>query len=115
MGVISFFKDKIQAEVTRRLSVKMEQIGQAVVAEARVLVPVDTGQLRDSIGFIYRQENMTLTVYADKYYALWVELGTRNMAARPFLRPALLRVKGGSGVPRRMNVAIEMGGPKGKP
>lgn len=50
---------------------------------ARALAPVRTGYLRSTIG---ARDNI-VTVSAP--YAPYVELGTRFMAARPFLRPAL--------------------------
>ena len=34
-----------------------------------------------------------LRVGTNVKYALWLELGTRKMAARPFLRPALMRAR----------------------
>jgi hypothetical protein len=71
------------------IDARMRQAGIAGVEEARRLVPVRTGKLRDSIGYIYNQQTKTLTLYADQPYASFIELGTRRIAARPFLRPAL--------------------------
>lgn len=50
----------------------------------------DTGQLLASIGHrILVEDTVIGRVYADKVYALYLEHGTRYMAPRPFLVPAL--------------------------
>lgn len=50
----------------------------------------DTGNLLGSIGHrLGVDEYVYGEVYANARYASWLELGTRYMAPRPFLRPAL--------------------------
>jgi hypothetical protein len=76
----------------------MRRMGQDGVEEARRLVAVDTGQLKASISYIYDQRTRTVTLYADKPYAAFIEMGYRHrsgriMPPRPFLAPAL-RVMG---------------------
>lgn len=71
------------------LHTKMENAGKAVVERARQLCPVDTGQLRASLGYTYEATLMSLRIHADAYYAHFVEFGTSRMPAHPFLRPAL--------------------------
>lgn len=65
----------------------------AVVVErvAKQLCPVDTGRLRSSITRQLGRDSLGLyaAVGTDVEYAPFVELGTRFMRARPFLRPAL--------------------------
>jgi HK97 gp10 family phage protein len=74
-----------------RIMEKTEAMLNAVGADmedlARTLVPVRTGYLRSTI--YHRVENMSLEVGAEADYATYVELGTRCMAARPYLRPAV--------------------------
>jgi HK97 gp10 family phage protein len=53
-----------------------------IAEDARGYTPVETGRLRDSI---YSDEN---EVGTDVEYAPFVEYGTVNMPAQPFLRPA---------------------------
>jgi hypothetical protein len=65
---------------------------------------VDTGQLRDSIGYTFHAATLTLIVYAEAPHASFCEFGTSRMAARPYLRPALAeasRVLGDSSVTLR--------------
>jgi HK97 gp10 family phage protein len=71
------------------LHTKMENAGKAVVARARQLCPVDTGQTRASIGATYEATLMSLRIHVDTYWAVFLEFGTSKMPARPFLRPAL--------------------------
>jgi HK97 gp10 family phage protein len=101
---------KIRDEVARELEVQAAK----VVADMKRLVPVDTGALRDSIGWTWgnapagsvsigtvkgRQfARMAITIYAgtrdkslgerDAFYARFQEFGTVNMPANPFFYPA---------------------------
>ena len=74
------------------VAVRLENAGAAGVQAARELVPVETGRTRDSIGATFDRETLTLQIHADTKWALFIELGTSRMAARPFLRPALAAV-----------------------
>jgi phage gpG-like protein len=66
-----------------------------VESAAKQACPVDTGRLRMSITWALGSDEAG--VYADVgtnvEYALHVEYGTRHMAARPYLRPALAAAK----------------------
>jgi hypothetical protein len=62
-------------------------MGEQVVQRARELAPVRTGNLRAGLG--YQVSDRKLTIISAVYYGGFVELGTRNMAARPHIRPAL--------------------------
>lgn len=76
-----------------------DQLGPDIANDARMLAPVDTGRLADSIG--HHMDGHTLIVEATAPYAAFVELGHRNVAwghfvesnpwveAQPFLQPAL--------------------------
>ena len=76
-----------------------------IVASAKSFVPVDRGDLRDSIGWAWGLapkgsvalgsvkggEALTATIFAgdDKaYYARWVEFGTTAQRGQPFFFPA---------------------------
>jgi len=58
-----------------------------VIALARELVPVRTGHLRSSI--YSKISEWVAEIGAEATYALFVELGTRRMQARPYLYPAI--------------------------
>lgn len=64
--------------------------------DARFAAPVDTGNLANSIipdGPYTLGSTVTGKVGTNVYYAPFVEFGTRFMAARPFLGPALEKAR----------------------
>jgi HK97 gp10 family phage protein len=79
----------LRQKVNQIVTAKLDAVGGRMADRARQLVPVDTGQLKASIGHIVVASPMKVTVYADKRYARPVEFGTRFARAQPFLRPAL--------------------------
>lgn len=115
----------------------MEKGANEIVAMAKSLVPVDSGALRDSIGWTWgdapegsiqlgkvrasRDGDEAITIYAgtrnkslgdaDAFYARFVEFGTQHMAPSPFFYPSYRmlkrRVKGR--VTRSMKKAIREG------
>ena len=64
---------------------------------ARSMVPVDTGELAESLDIEYGKWEGGIygEVYTDVYYAVFQEYGTINHSAQPFLRPALEAAMGG--------------------
>jgi len=77
------FDSAVQKHVHRQLA----SWAADVKALARQLAPVRTGHLRSTIyadvkGWVAR-------IGAEATYALYVELGTRHMQARPYLYPAI--------------------------
>lgn len=63
----------------------------------------DTGRLANSIEFD-RIGNLTATVGSRLAYAVYLEYGTSQMAARPFFRPAVERMR--AKFERRLEAAI---------
>jgi hypothetical protein len=59
-----------------------------VKALARQLVPVKTGFLRSTIYAVVK--DWLVNIGADATYAYFVEAGTKNMAAKPYLYPAIV-------------------------
>jgi len=89
MARLLWFGKSRKKEITDKVMGKLETYAQAVTAEAKRLCPVDTGQLRNSIGYTIRRGEMIVSIHADQSYARFVEFGTRRMRARPFIRPAI--------------------------
>ncbi|MCC6490676.1 MAG: HK97 gp10 family phage protein [Candidatus Hydrogenedentes bacterium] len=67
---------------------RLRDFAEEMVDEAKDIVPVDTGNLRDSIDFTEEREQGLVKVFTQTGYGAWVELGTSRMAARPYLAPA---------------------------
>lgn len=65
-----------------------QMIAHQVTERSQRLVPVDTGNLLGHIGY-YQKKAGYWIVIARTNYAIYVEYGTRKMAAQPYLRPAL--------------------------
>ena len=78
--------------------------GQRITQRAQSIVPVDTGELRDSLGDEGNGVD-EVTNYAGAEHAEYVELGTRNQAAQPYLYPAFVAET--EGLPQRMGARIE--------
>jgi HK97 gp10 family phage protein len=88
-------------EVEAAMMKVAKDTAERIAARARQLVTVATGRTRESIRVVedlekheYRVEvGPTKERPADKDYPanvpLWIEFGTRYVAARPFMRPAL--------------------------
>ncbi|MBI1189030.1 MAG: hypothetical protein GC206_17120 [Alphaproteobacteria bacterium] len=97
----------LDPEVTAELKTAVRESAEIMAADARSLVPVDTGDLRDSIEVAIRRDGLSAAigpgVKSKKraravFYGLFVEFGTKGspkdgippMPARPFLGPAFL-------------------------
>lgn len=53
-------------------------------------VPVDTGRLRASMKYEVQAGQKQVIVGSDVEYAPYIELGTRNQRAKPYLKPSIL-------------------------
>lgn len=69
------------------LTQAVDQAARETAARARAAAPVRTGALRAGIR-VTREDTLSALVRVDSPYAAYVELGTRGLAARPFLGPA---------------------------
>lgn len=119
----------IPERVRIRTRAAMEKGADEIVAMAKSLVPVDSGDLRDSIGWTWGDApkgsivlassapdrgGERITIYAgndEAYYARWVEFGTQKNLPSPFFFPSYRalkrRVKGR--ITREMRKAIKEG------
>jgi HK97 gp10 family phage protein len=79
------FNDRMAhlSENMNNLESAYTDFAERVVAAARSSVPVRTGTLRDSIGYELLPNGVS--IFANTPYAIFVEYGTVNMAAQPFL------------------------------
>ena len=100
MGLI--WKDKeLIAQINAACEVACKEGAEKVAESARTLAPVLTGDLRMRIDVRKSKfKNGGYMVMAQgpgnysRFYASFVELGTHNTEAQPFLRPALRKNKG---------------------
>lgn len=93
---------EITAEIEKQAMDRLETAASLVAARARMLVPVKSGKLRETVRVVRLtgDPKLNVRVYAGNrikggaFYAHMVEYGTMKMPAKPFLRPALQEVKG---------------------
>lgn len=86
------FPDKAKQHVVR----EVERSSAKILATAQSFVPVDTGALRANLSRSLQQQGLLAKVgiigaraKRKVYYAGWVEFGTSQRGARPYLRPAI--------------------------
>jgi HK97 gp10 family phage protein len=88
--------DKASKDIILKALDKIWIAGNKIADDARQTVPVNTGRLRDSIvaetPFITGDE-IRCVISANTDYAIYVEMGTWKMKARPYLKPALYKNK----------------------
>lgn len=114
----------LPAKVEASARVAMEKGAEELVAMMKRLVPVDEGDLRNSIAWTWGAapkgatvlaesktadaRGLKLTVYATDYKARWIEFGTTKMSAKPFFFPSWrsMRKRIRSRVTREMKKAI---------
>lgn len=83
------------AEVRERQRHLLKNIAERVTENAQDIVPYRTGKLHSRIGYKV-MSSQRARISAKTHYAVYVELGTRYMAAQPYLRPALFQTRVGS-------------------
>ena len=67
---------------------EVAKAGYDIEAAAKAKTPARTGTLRRSIHTVISAGGLTATVGPSARYGRYVEMGTRHMGARPYLRPA---------------------------
>ena len=78
--------EQVKSELKSEKDIALEQIGLIAERYAKELCPVDTGRLRNSIS--HARDGDEVVIGTNVEYAPYVELGTRRMSPRPFLKPA---------------------------
>lgn len=79
--------DEVLAALKAQKAAALEAIGQQAEGYAKLLAPVDTGRLRNSIS--HTADDDAAYIGTNVEYAAYQELGTSRTAAQPYLRPAV--------------------------
>ncbi len=82
------------ALIRARVSEAVKKTTLDVEAKAKGLTPVKTGTLRRSITSQFPSP-LTGMVGPSVHYGIYVEMGTRHMGARPYMRPAAAQASSG--------------------
>lgn len=85
---VKFNRRPATRAVRGRVAAGLDPMGEAVRDEARRIVPVLTGELRDSIEAVADEPTLSVAIGATSDHAAPVELGTQNQPPQPYLRPA---------------------------
>lgn len=81
------FSDLIEQAAFSQIETALEKVGLMAERNAKIACPVDTGRLRNSI--THTHDKNTAYVGTDVEYAPYVEMGTTNTKAQPYLKPAI--------------------------
>lgn len=84
---------KASAEVTVKASRAVRKAAFDIESGAKARVPVDTGNLKNSIGVSLSATGLSAEIGPTAHYGIYVELGTRRMAPKPYLGPAVEAVE----------------------
>lgn len=92
---------RLEALIRAAAGEVVRDIAEDIADDARRLVPVDTGRLRAGIHVEHAKDGDAHVVSSrvdedgeETKVPVYVEYGTRNMAAQPYLRPAAYRRRG---------------------
>lgn len=80
--------DEIKTALANAIPPALEAVGITAEGYAKLLCPVDTGRLRNSISHAVDEKEKTVYIGTNVEYAPYVELGTSRTKAQPFLKPA---------------------------
>lgn len=88
VGIEKLQKKLIRNMDTSAVKTVVQKNGSKMQTKAQQKAPVDTGNLKRSIGLAMRDGGLTAEVEPTAEYAPYVEFGTRFMNAQPYLKPA---------------------------
>lgn len=91
--------EKSSAQTGRLVQTVVRKTARDITADAKRLAPVDTGNLRGSIGHsdlrtVGTTGNAEVEIGPTANYGVFLELGTSRMAPQPFMGPAADRHAG---------------------
>lgn len=83
--------DKLGGNSMQELRIAVLRTTAAAHGSAKAYAPVDTGALKQSISMRSEGDDTKFTgiVFTNSPYSLYQEMGTVNMAAQPYMMPAL--------------------------
>lgn len=92
MNMITTIINKLKPKETislmdKKLVEKLEEVGHFVEQDTKLVTPVRTGRLRDSISHDTDAEDLSVRIGSDVYYSKFVEV------KKPFLKPTIDRDK----------------------
>lgn len=84
--------DRGAGDVTKKASAAVRKTAHDIVASSQRFAPVDTGAMRSSIHTVFPDAaRLTADIGPTVHYAPYVEFGTIQNRAQPFMGPALDR------------------------
>ena len=92
MGITTIFQDNTREVISAKdaaVAKALEMIGLQCEKYAKLLCPVDTSRLKNSITHEARPSEEAVYVGTAVEYAPYVEYGTYKMKAQPYLGPAV--------------------------
>lgn len=81
------FSELMEQAAFSQIERALEHVGLLMERNAKLACPVDTGRLRNSIS--HTHDKNTAYVGTNVEYAPYVEMGTVNTDAQPYLKPAI--------------------------
>lgn len=78
----------IKNATDQQIEAALEAIGLKVEGYAKLICPVDTGRLRNSITHVVKTNEKTVYIGTNVEYAAAVECGTSRQRPQPYLNPA---------------------------
>lgn len=82
-------RKSIEKALSNAEKVVLLGIGEYVEGQAKLLTPVNTGNLRGSISHQVNESNQSVMIGTNVEYAVYQEKGTSKQEAQPFLTPAV--------------------------
>ena len=86
--VVSNRIPSMPAAIRSAVAAEVQKAAFRIEADAKARVPVKTATLQRSIHTVMSNGGLTGTVGPSVFYGIYVEMGTRRMGARPYMRPA---------------------------
>lgn len=94
-GIHNWYKymDKKGQDVSDDVKDAVERAAMGVQADAKMLVPVVTHRLQDSISVEIEDDGYRATIGTNVEYGIYVEYGASGRDAKPYMTPAYVKNK----------------------